>query len=100
MSCRKSHVIIGNGGPARWYGTHPYAMTTAPSSSACCTVLYCVVVEFDLSPARSTANFSSMFLLSGRMMDMGGIRMPLTNDFMRSVKAAATLFGEKGETRG
>jgi hypothetical protein len=37
------------------------------------------------------ANFSSIFLLMGKMMAKGGMRIALTKVLMRSVKAAAIL---------
>ena len=70
----------------------PQAHTTAPSSSACFTVLYpWGILSWGLSPGLRTMNFSSKFRLRKGSKLMIGRMMSETNEFAMEVKAAARL---------
>ena len=67
---------------------HPYAMTTAPSSRACLSVLYPASYW---GPFLKTANFSSKFLLMKGRREMIGKSKSDTKLLIKLVNAAARL---------
>ena len=68
---------------------YPYAITTAPSSRACLTVLYFEPLAY-FGPRLRTANFSARFE-PGKTSEIGGSIMSETNDRTTTVNAAASL---------
>ena len=70
----------------------PHAHTTAPSSSACFTVLYpCVMSSSGFGPGRRIMNFSSKFRLRKGSKLITGRMMSETKEFAMEVNAAARL---------
>jgi hypothetical protein len=68
--------------------THPYAITTAPSSKASCTVLYPAV---PFPPCFNVANLSSKLRLKNGNSEMGGSRISLTKLDTTVLNAAARM---------
>jgi len=78
--------------PQRDKITYPYAITTAPSSSACLNVLYplCLPTPY-VRPGLSTANHSSKLrLMNGSKLNTGS-KISETKDVTTAVNAFARL---------